>query len=553
VKSLLKKIQNFDKVLVQELPLLISLLLVVILRIPNFFEPYWYGDEGIYLALGVTMRQGARLYLEIIDHKTPLIYYFAMVPSQLWFRGLTLAWMLVTTTAFYHIALRLFKKILPVTLATITFVLFTTLPWFEGNIPNGELFVMGFMLTGGVLLLYTRYFEVFTAKKTPVKIDEPFHHLAQEKVGRFLKNTKDQVLYIAAGILFGLGILTKVPAVLDAVAFLGMAWFAVANRVMTYPKKFGKWASTFVVTAGRVLIIIAGIAATIAGSIFYFMIRGSGQAYLDYGLLYNFRYVQAWSLPFDDPLLVFLFSLPGKMLVATVGILLLTFIRKKISPAIQFAAGWLILSLFASLLSNRPYPHYFLQVAPAFSLLVGASLTAIWNFCHMYKKDKDTKARVQALSPVIVTLIFTMILGWIMTSLNVGLYPTVKYYQKSISYLTGSISREEYYQSFNHLMKDNYTAAEIISKSPDEDMFIWGTNPMLYALAQKAPVGRFTVAFHIRDFGAYEETMNAVREKQPTFIVVMKNESELDGLQQYLDEKYIMNENFDHFYLWMKR
>ena len=49
---MLKRIKNLDKLLDQELPLLLLLLLVVLLRIPNFFEPYWYGDEAIYLAVG---------------------------------------------------------------------------------------------------------------------------------------------------------------------------------------------------------------------------------------------------------------------------------------------------------------------------------------------------------------------------------------------------------------------------------------------------------------------------------------------------------------------
>ena len=31
---------------------------VVFLRIPSLFEPYWYGDEGIYLTIGQAMRHG---------------------------------------------------------------------------------------------------------------------------------------------------------------------------------------------------------------------------------------------------------------------------------------------------------------------------------------------------------------------------------------------------------------------------------------------------------------------------------------------------------------
>ena len=37
---------------------------VFLLRIPSFFEPYYYGDEMIYMTLGQGVRQGLTLYKE---------------------------------------------------------------------------------------------------------------------------------------------------------------------------------------------------------------------------------------------------------------------------------------------------------------------------------------------------------------------------------------------------------------------------------------------------------------------------------------------------------
>ena len=107
VKKTLKKIDHFFD---QQTALLLSLFLLVILRIPNFFEPYWYGDESIYLAVGNALNQGGKLYTTIIDHKTPLIYHFARVPNQFYFRLLNLVWMILTTIFFYLFAKKLFKK-----------------------------------------------------------------------------------------------------------------------------------------------------------------------------------------------------------------------------------------------------------------------------------------------------------------------------------------------------------------------------------------------------------------------------------------------------------
>src|SRR3989344_3742093 len=51
----------------------------VVLRITSWFEPYWYGDEGIYLVLGQALRRGLVFYRDIHDNKPPLLYLLAAV------------------------------------------------------------------------------------------------------------------------------------------------------------------------------------------------------------------------------------------------------------------------------------------------------------------------------------------------------------------------------------------------------------------------------------------------------------------------------------------
>ncbi len=554
---MLRRLKILDRQLDKEAPLLILLLLLVVLRIPNLLEPYWYGDEGIYLTLGVAMRNGARLYAEIIDHKTPLIYYLAMVPNQLWFRILNIGWMVATTIAFYHIAWKLFKQVLPTTLAAGIFVLLTTLPWFEGNIPNGELFVMGFMLWGGLLLFHTKLFTDFFTNPTKKKQKSSwFSHPLQQLLSRVLNNTHDTTLYLAAGVALGLGILTKVPAVLDAAVFFGVSWFTTTNSFLS--DSIGTWLKRFVVTVLRSSIVAVGIVLPILASILYFIARGSGQAYLDFGLLYNFRYVQAWQLPFDNQLLATAFSLPGKAAIAGGIVVAVTVFRKWLSPVAQFVITWFALSLFATLLSNRPYPHYFIQLMPALSLLVvlllqhGSNLVKGFNILGTF--GEYAKHFSSTFSSLLVTTLSAGLLAMfvsILFLLDVGLYPTLSYYTRSMAYAKGELSREEYYQGFDSLMRDNYAAAEIIAQSDDPYLFIWGTNPMLYALTQKAPTGRFTVSFHIKDFDAYQETFDDLVKRSPMFIVVMKDETTpLPGLPEYLEDNYVVNGNFDRFYLW---
>jgi len=501
--------------------LALLLLVVLLLRLPNFFEPYWYGDEGIYLTIGNGIRMGQRLYVDIVDHKTPLIYYFASVGSQLNFRILLVTWMLMTTIAFYRFAERIFKNQWSTIVAASFFVIWTSLPRFEGNIPNGELFVMGFVIFGLWLLSYTPYFNSLLAQ-------EPGHS-AKRMYGTLL----------LSGSLFGLGVLTKVPGLLDFAGALSIGWFAFFHYIkessvrITLRKQFKQ---LFL----QMLVLSVGFCIPIVLSVVYYVLRGSGSAYLNFGLLYNLHYSGNWDLGFTNPLLSFFFTLPGKFLVVCAGVLTLTALTKYLTPQFQFAITWSLLALFASLLSNRPYPHYFLQLVPPLALVLG----------FMVEKIKHSSRFLVISSGVAV---FLLVIG-IMKVMHVDGYPTTSYYTRAYQLWTGQLNYTQYRDSFNYLLADNHAAAQILSKSSNPYIFVWGTNPMLYALSRKQPTGRFTVSFHITDLHVEEETFKSILEKDPEYIVVMNDErAVLPGLDGYLRDNYIANPHFDHFVLWRKR
>jgi hypothetical protein len=113
-------------------PLWLEILFAVllILRIPSFFEPYYYGDEMIYLTLGEGVRQGVPLYLGLHDNKPPLLYLTAAAAGNLFFFKVILAfWSLITVYGFWKLVSSIFpeKKNLH-KISTIIFGLFTTLP-----------------------------------------------------------------------------------------------------------------------------------------------------------------------------------------------------------------------------------------------------------------------------------------------------------------------------------------------------------------------------------------------------------------------------------------
>ncbi len=506
---------TFFRILVTHEPLILLLCFQLLLRIPNLFEPYWYGDEAIYLTIGAGLRQGLRLYAETIDHKTPLIYYFAMVPTQFWFRILNIVWTSISTILFFTIAKKLKFSSLQQYIATFLFVIYTTLPWLEGNIPNGELFVMGFTLAGTYLVTLTGYFQSFINQQ------------------RIQLKKKDYKLLFLAGILFGLGILTKVPGLFEIVPFAFIGWFILLRRIdrVHLSQSLKPIVSSWIVLS-------AGIVFPIVLSIAYYYVRGSLEDYLNFGLLYNFRYAGNWALPFTEPWLVWLFSLKGKVLVLSIILVTLTLSRKSLTPQTKLLVAWFAASLFASVLSSRPYPHYMMQVVP------GAVLLFTWS---IFTKKAMIINRVAGILCLVILIAVLQLLEF-------RYYNSVSYYNRFGQFITKKLSKEQYFHSFDQLMSDNYEVATILKSSSQPRFFIWGTNPTLYALTQKPQVGRFTVSFHIKDFeGAFDETFSAIGTYEPDFIVVMKNETHpFPQLFDYIDRHYREYKDFEHFILYKR-
>lgn len=527
MKNLLRKI---DKYLDKHTTLWIFIILLVILRVPNFFEPYWYGDEGIYLTIGQSIRHGQKLYTDIVDHKTPVIYYLATVPTQFHFRVLLMAWMITTTVIFYILSKTFFKKNYLVWLNLIIFVTLTTLPWLEGNIPNGELFVLGFVMVGWWLAIKSGFLQrLFATSSNELK-----------------SINKSPRLLFLSGVFYGLAILTKVPALTDLASILLIPWFILTEKILQLDKKNIKLIIEHAKSSlqkSRPLIL--GVILTILLSIVYFVSQGAGSDYLKFGLLYNFHYTQSWKLDLNNPLLNLLFTLPIKTLLLFAIIGLLSYL-KVFSIKFKFFLGWSCLALYATLLSNRPYPHYLIQIILPLSFLTTVTVEKVVNWFKNKKNNQETLVVFLSGAGVWVITIAVLLL------LNFRVYSTKNYYQNFFKFIRGDYNQQEYYQTFNLLMTDNYKVAEFLKNVQAKELFIWGTNPMLYALSNTVPQTRFTVSFHITDLKLYKETLNEVVVNQPKFIVVMNNAPAFPEFYAYLDDHYLANYEYEHMILYKR-
>lgn len=521
----MKKLSALFSALEPHSLLLAALLLLTVLRAPNFFEPYWYGDEAIYLTIGQALNRGSTLYTDIVDHKTPVIYYLARVDTQLNFRILLFAWMTASTCFLYILTQTFLNSPLARAVTIFSFVILTSIPWFEGMIPNGELFVIGFVLAGAALLTRTHYLDYLLSVKK--NLQQKYSH--------------QPLLLTVAGATFSAALLTKVPALFDIAAFASIGIFPVIDSI---GKKSAVVLKNLLVSLRYWLFLGIGLALPLLASVLYFVLKDAGPDYLQFGLLYNFRYSQSWDLGFSSNTMNWIFSFQGKTILMLLGAGILLSVRNFVSIKTRWAALWLVFTLFASLLSNRPYPHYFMQVLPPLTLLVGLSVDAVLSS----KIKRGTKVATLCVSTVGVGIFV-----WLLYVMNVGLYDTSKYYTDFLKYVSGKTTQQEYYQSFNYLMNDNYTAASVMLQDPNSSLYIWGTNPMLYALTQKPPQARFTVAFHIKDLQYYDETLDELSEAPPTYIVVMNEDaSTFPELMGYVLDSYRVHSVYDSFTLWKR-
>lgn len=490
-KSLLKKFINFCHI---PYWLFFVLVLILIARIPSFFEPFSYGDEMIYLTLGNAAQKGLVFYRDIHDNKPPFLYYLAAVSGNVFFfRAILGFWMLVTTVLFW----RLVKKLQPKNtlfqkIAIAVFAVLTTIPLLEGQIANAELFMLMPTIIGFSILLEKQ--------------------LNLRKI--FL-----------AGNMFGLAALFKIPAAFDLGAII-LFWTVLIKK----PKQVK---SFFLNTA----VLLAGFVLPVALSLFWYYLRGAFSEYLKAAFLQNIGYLSSWR-PDDvaEPFLTRNAPLLIRAGVVLIGFIIIWIKHRNLNKTLIFASLWTLTALFAATLSERPYPHYLIQVVPALSLLLA--------FLFSYPQ------RQQVLALIPLTLIFTVPLVY-----KFWYYPSFPYYERFFLFATGQISKEEYFSRFDSSVNRNYKIAKFITESsyPDERIFVWGSNASIYALSRRLPPIKYTTDYHINDFWNQEDLIKKLFQNPPAFIIIQPNSKGFQQLNTLLNQRYFLINTVDNATIWRLR
>lgn len=530
----MKRLKDF---LLRHEYLIIILCLSALLRIPSLLEPYWYGDEGIYLTLGNGIRNGLQLYKDIHDNKPPLLYIVAAISgSVFWFRFLLLLWNSCSLILFDRLAkgiLNSSKRPKSFTLASVEFYvpqrsdiatfLFALLPIFaEGNIANGEIFMIMPSLAGALLLW------------------------------NFYKQKQKNPLSIAlAGISFSLAFLFKVPALFDAIA-MGIFFFCMLPFFSSTKHSLIERVKS-IFTSSYPYIFAVSFLAPILVTVLYYTSIGAGQAYVTGAFAQNVGYLSSWKTGTIQASNLPQSGLKNRAIALGVGTVVLFALAPFVSSEVVLVSIWFGYALFGALLSERPYPHYLIQLIPAGVLL----LVLIAKIVQMYKISRTPKRvkRHYALSLLPIGVCVGLF-GISLYFISFWYYPVTPYYQNYLRLVLRQQSFTSYLQFFDRRLPELYAIANRIQErtKPEDRIFVWGDLPMLYAITRRLPPGRYTSSYHIKDFNGFAETNDALSTHTPVFIVVDKRyDPPFIKLNALLFDEYLQVYNSDEFVVYKLR
>lgn len=467
--------------------------ILIILRIPSFFEPYYYGDEMIYLAIGEGIRQGIPLYLGLHDNKPPLLYLTAALSGNLFiFKAILALWNLVTVYGFWKLVKHLFPKNVKLqNISTVIFGLFTTLPLLEGNTINAELF----MITPIIFALW-----ILLSKEN---------------------NFKNVFI---SGLLFSMASLFKIPAAFDILGIV--AYWVIFTKLESYKELLKK-----------ITYLSLGFIVPIGITFVWFYFSGSLKEYVIAAFLQNFGYVSSWQRSgIQAPFLVKNAPLLIRAAIMFLGFGVLWISKNKVSKQFIFLSSWLLATLFAVTLSERPYPHYFVQSLAPVSILVSMILAL--------------QTIEQSLVVIPLSIAFFVPFHY-----KFWYYPTLPYYQRFIDFTTGNLTRDEYFNKFSSHVTTNYKVASFINKisMPGDKVFAWSNDSAaIYSLSRVLPPTKYVADYHFNDFSSKAEIVQMLDATLPRFVVISTNSSPFPELNVFVTKNYYIISEVGTSQVWLR-
>jgi len=298
---------------------------------------------------------------------------------------------------------------------------------------------------------------------------------------------------IFSGLSLGIAFTIKIPVIIE---FTFLCLWLLIDNLDSFQKTSLKIKNIF----------IFGIAFFLPITFWavYYYLQGAFVPFLNASLFQNFGYLSSWSTGTQTS------SISSGGVITRFLVLLIFWIlifllknREIISKKFSFLLFWFSATIFGSLLSSRPYPHYLIQVLPPLTLIIVECL--------------DFKERKKQILSACSLFFFTLIVF----KFQFYFYPVFSYYSNFYSYVVGQKSTVDYRNYFGSQTNDIYQISDFIktNTNPTDKIFIWGDQAYIYALSDRLPSSKYTVSYHIADFNGYQSTIDKIKANLPKFIV----------------------------------
>lgn len=441
------------------------LLGIFLLRLPSLFEPFWYGDEGIFAAVSRNLNLGGVLYQSAWDNKPPMIYltyggiFKFLGVSMFSLRLVAMAVVLLTAGGIYAIGQAVMNEKRALWAMGI-FGILTSLRVIEGNLALTEIF-----------MILPIVVAMFVAIKR--KFDVPS--------------------LVLAGGLFAIASLYKQVGAFETAA-LGIYLFLIAKNFKTFIK-CGLW-------------LFVGFAIPYAVTVFYFWQKHLLFDYIFAAYTYYRIYLN------ESPqyaAFINIFKYFPFLVAIAFGIW--AKLKKRVS-IINLFFLWGAVSFLGSFFSGRTYGHYLVQATPALALLVASV-----NVKPKFKQSLAFVILFVLPILILIKLLFGGLFTWNPTD-------QIAYYKNFLSYASGSKSIDSYNNFFDRNVNTIMAVSDFLNSkgAKGESVYIWGDLPWIYAIDDLKNPSRYVTSFHV--FGVpqgKEEVISDILAKKPRYILKMES------------------------------
>ncbi len=433
----------------------IPFLLTIILRIPDFFQPYWYTDTGIYSAIGQSLNRGGILYKNIIDNKPLFIYYVYAFLERLPFS-------LMYSTQFVSLIFALLTEYLIYKISLIKF---------NNKIALINTFIFTILIGSDLLHTNGANAETF------------FIFFAALSVYVYIKREKNYKYIYIAGLILGLGVLFKVSVLFDG-------FFLVLYIFLT---------DSFLLSIKKIFTYTLGIITPIFIFLFAEFLYGNFYNTVYQIFLNNFTYVNTYNK-------FYMFSFVELDLLVFIILVILIYIlyKKKIIDTVWlFLLLWVFSDALIVIITGRPYIHYLIQLALPITFLFGYIIYYLFS-------NKFIQGIILIFSFVLLTSLYMAYffrneLSW---QISQNFQNTIPYYTNFYLYSLGYINKKNYYSTFiyntNVIYQKsessaniNYRMASLLDSlgARNKEIFIAANFPWVYYMSDSYTINYYTTDF----------------------------------------------------------